>query len=140
MDWDGFVAAINRHDRDAVAAYFADDGVLADHAEGTRDQGKEAIKAYMKRQEEEFSSDYQLTIVDTIETADRFAGVYDLSGTHDRPSQQPPLPATGKKYSIRGVAVGRLEGDRIKEDTLYYNMAEFLAQVGLMPAPASTGG
>ena len=63
-----------------------------------------------------------------------------MSGTHDRPSRQPPLPATGKKYSIRGVAVGRLEGDRIKEDTLYYDLAGFLAQVGLMPAPAATGG
>jgi steroid delta-isomerase-like uncharacterized protein len=140
MDVDGFVAALNRHDWDAATSYYTDDGVHVDHVEGTRDQGKEAIKAWLKKEEAEFSSDFRLTIVDTIETPDRFAIVYDLTGTHDRSSQQPPLPATGKSYSIRGVAVGRLEGDKIKEETLYYNLAEFLAQVGLMPAPAATSG
>ena len=140
MDMDEWVAALNRHDWDAAVSGFTDDGVLADHAEGTRDQGKEAIKGWLKREEEEFSSDYRLTFVDTIETHDRFAVVYDLTGTHDRSSQQPPLPATGKKYSIRGLAVGRREGDKVKELTLYYNMMEFLAQVGLMPAPAAPSG
>ena len=70
---DGFIAAANRHDFDATASYVTDDGVLVDHPEGTRDQGKEAIKTWLRRDEEEFSSDCRLTILDTIETADRSA-------------------------------------------------------------------
>jgi steroid delta-isomerase-like uncharacterized protein len=140
MDIDAAYAALNRHDGEAYASNFTEDGVLVDHVDGTRHQGREAIRAYVKAMEDEFSSDFQVAEVDSFQTADRFVSVWDMSGTHDRSSQQPPLPATGKQFTIRGVVIGSLEGDKVKEETVLYNLAEFLAQVGLMPAPASTGG
>ena len=44
------------------------------------------------------------------------------------------------RFTIWGVSVGRLEGGRIKENTDYWNMVEFLTQVGLMPAPGRAAG
>jgi steroid delta-isomerase-like uncharacterized protein len=135
MDWNAYAEATSRHDGDAVASFFTDDGVYADHGLGQRHQGKAAIAGFIKWGEETASSDFRLTLLDHFETADRYTLVWDFSGTHDRSSQDPPLPATGKKFVVRGVSVGRLEGGKIKENTDYYNMVELLTQIGVMPAP-----
>ncbi len=47
------------------------------------------------------------------------------------------LPATNKKVSLRGVYVVTLEGERVKSDHSYWDLAEGLAQLGLMPTPAT---
>ena len=57
-----------------------------------------------------------------------------MQGTHDRASAQ--IPATGKPFAIRGVSVGELRDGKIARNTDYWSLAEFLMQVGLMPAPA----
>jgi hypothetical protein len=57
-----------------------------------------------------------------------------LRGTHD--GSNPQLAATGKQFAVRGFTLGRPESGRIKETKDVWNMAEFLSQVGLMPAPA----
>jgi len=136
VDWNAYREAWERHDGAAVASFFTDDGVYVDHVLGQRHQGKTAIAGFVKWGEEQGSSDYQFTLIDHFETADRYTVIMDLSGTHDRSSQDPPLPATGKKFTVRGVSVGRLEGGKIKENIDYWNMAELLSQIGLLPAPA----
>lgn len=140
MDWDAYYEAWNRHDGEAVASFFTDDGVYADQPLGQRHQGKEAIAAFVRSAESDFSSDFRLTPADHFESADRYALVWDFGGTHDRSSDSPPLPATGKKYTVRGVSVGRFEAGKIKENTDYWNVVEFLTQVGLMPALTEAGG
>jgi steroid delta-isomerase-like uncharacterized protein len=135
MDWNAYAEATSRHDGEAVASFFTDDGVYVDHGLGQRHQGQAAITGFIKWGEEKASSDFRLTLLDHFETADRYTLVWDFSGTHDRSSQEPPLPATGKKFVVRGVSVGRLEGGKIKENTDYYNMVELLTQIGVLPAP-----
>lgn len=141
MDWNAYYEAWNRHDGDAVASFFTDDAVYADQPLGQRHQGKDAIKGFVKSAESDASSDFRLTLLDQFATEERYALVWTFSGTHDRSSQDPalPLPATGKKFTVHGVSVGRLEGGKIKENTDYWNMVEFLTQVGMMPAPAGSG-
>ena len=50
------------------------------------------------------------------------------------------LPATGRSFRIRGAGVGQIRDGKIIELTEYWNMAEFLTQVGAMPpaGPLST--
>jgi steroid delta-isomerase-like uncharacterized protein len=140
MDWDAYLAAWNRHDGEAVASFFTEDGVYADHALGQRAEGREAIKGFVKSAEEEASSDFKLTVLDKFEAGDRYAIVWAFGGTHDRSSENPPLQATGKQFSVQGVSIGRVEGDRVKENTDYWNLAEMLMQIGVMPAPAAASG
>jgi steroid delta-isomerase-like uncharacterized protein len=140
MDWNAYLDAWNRHDGAGVASFFTDDGVFTDHALGRRHQGRDSIAGFVESAAEEVSSDYELALLDTFQAGDRYALVWTFGGTNDRSNPDPPLPATGKQFSVRGVSIGRLEGDRITENTDYWNLAEFLAQLGLMPAPAGTSG
>jgi steroid delta-isomerase-like uncharacterized protein len=136
MDWDAYLAAWNRHDGEAVASFFTEDGVYVDHALGARAEGREAIKRFVEQAAEEASSDFQVAVLDSFEAGDRYAAVCTFGGTHDRSSPNPPLEATGKPFSVQFVSIGRLEGGKIKENTDYWNMAEMLMQIGVMPAPA----
>ena len=49
-----------------------------------------------------------------------------------------PIPATGRPLTIRGVAVGVVSGDGLVEHHRdYWDMAGLLAQLGVLPGPAS---
>jgi steroid delta-isomerase-like uncharacterized protein len=140
MDWSAYHEAWNRHDGEAVASFFTDDGVYADQTLGLRHQGKEAIKDFVNTSEHNFSSDLHINQLDMFTTDDRYALVWDMTGTHDRSSQDSSMLATGKRFTIRGASIGLLEGGKIKQNTDYWNMVEFLAEVGLMPAPVPPSG
>lgn len=140
MDWNAYIEAWNRHDGEAVASFFTDDAVYVDHTLGARAEGRDAIKRFVEQAAEEASSDYKITVLDSFEGGDRYAAVSTFAGTHDRSSPNPPLQATGKPFSVQMVSIGRLEGDKIKENTDYWNMAEMLTQIGVMPAPAGASG
>lgn len=136
MDWTAYIAAWNRHDGDGVASYFTDDGVYTDQALGQSHHGRDAIKGFVKSAGDRASSELQLTtLLDSFEAGDRYTLVWTFGGTHDRSVNDPPLPASGRKFSVKGVSVGRLEGGRIIENTDYWNLLEFLVQIGAMPAP-----
>jgi hypothetical protein len=44
------------------------------------------------------------------------------------------MPATGKRFSIRGVTILELQGDKIRRDSDYWDAATVMRQVGLLPA------
>lgn len=140
MDWNAYLDAWNRHDGQAVASFFTDDGMYADHTLGSRAEGRDAISGFVKEVEDGLSSDFRVAVLDSFEAGDRYAVVGTLAGTHDRSSPSPPMQATGKPFSITFVSVGRLEGAKIRENTDYWNMAEFLTQIGVMPTAAPTSG
>jgi steroid delta-isomerase-like uncharacterized protein len=49
------------------------------------------------------------------------------------------LPASGKPFAFRGVAVVRVVGDRIGRIDVYSDMAEFARDIGVLPAIGSGG-
>jgi steroid delta-isomerase-like uncharacterized protein len=61
------------------------------------------------------------------------AAEWTVSGTHDRSS--PELPATGEPFTIRGATIARLRDGKIAYNRDYWDMASFLAQVGILPPP-----
>jgi len=59
-----------------------------------------------------------------------------LIGTNTAPIRLPSgetLPATGRSVRLRGCDVATVENGRIIEHHLYFDQAEFLAQLGLAP-------
>ncbi len=46
----------------------------------------------------------------------------------------PGLPATGKRFSIRGATIYEFQGNRIRRNSDYWDMVTLLKQVGLMPS------
>jgi steroid delta-isomerase-like uncharacterized protein len=47
----------------------------------------------------------------------------------------PGIPATGKQFSVRGVSILELEDGKIRRCSDYWDMAEFLKQLGVMSQP-----
>jgi steroid delta-isomerase-like uncharacterized protein len=66
---------------------------------------------------------------------DSYTKEWVMTGVHQ--GDVPGLPATGKPFRIRGCGVGRIRDGRIAEVTEYWNMAEFLIQVGILPPPGA---
>ena len=134
MDFDAYTKAINAHDWDAIVRFMTDDVAYEDVTLGERHQGKPQVREFWSRAASEFSSDFRMDVLRSFATDSDYALEWIFKGTHD--GQSPQMPPTGKQFAVHGVSIGRLEGDRIKEHKDFWNMAEFLGQVGLMPAPA----
>lgn len=133
MWWDEYVKAWNNHDGRAVAACMTPDAVYADPPIGARNQGRDAIAAWVDSIVPTLSSDYIMETTSFIQSGDRYAAESVVRGTHDGSS--PELPATGRPFEIHFVSIGELEDGRIRRITEYWNMVEFLVQIGAMPAP-----
>ena len=133
--FDRYREAWNSHDADAVVAFFTDDGVYEDATLARVNRGKAEIRAFAA---ESFAAFPDFHIEDvgpvTIDPSGRFANEWTLSGTHEGDTA---IPATHKSFSLRGASVGEFEGDRIKRNSDYWNMADFLVQVGMLPQPPS---
>jgi steroid delta-isomerase-like uncharacterized protein len=57
---------------------------------------------------------------------------WTMAGTHQ--GDLPGLPATGRRFSLRGSAIVELRQGKIKRLTDYWDMATFMKQIGAMPA------
>ena len=129
--------AWNRHDSEAVAEMTAEDVIYEDLAVCKVMKGRDEMRKLVQRSHN-FSSDFRLLSVSTQQTGNLYASEWEMSGTNTGPLG--PLPATNKPYLIRGISVGSLDSSgRIEANRDYWNMADFLTQVGLMPGP-TTGG
>ncbi len=66
----------------------------------------------------------------------RYALEWEMVGTNT--GEAGGLPATNKPFRIRGVSIGHLASDgTIQENRDYWNMTDYLMQVGLMPTPGA---
>jgi steroid delta-isomerase-like uncharacterized protein len=129
--------AWNAHDPAAVAEHMTDDVVYVDLGVNERMDGRSAVREFMGAMETVFSSDYRLDFSRALVDGDSFAAEWTMSGTNDGADPQRGLPATGHRFEIPGVSIGRLRDGKIAENKDYYNLAGYLMQVGLMPAPRS---
>jgi steroid delta-isomerase-like uncharacterized protein len=127
--------AWNAHDAGAVVARMTDDVIYVDLGTDERFDGQAAVRDFIDRLEKEFSSDYRFETGQVIANEESFAIEWVMSGVNDRAGEQ--FPATGKHFEIRGVSVGRLRNGKIAENKSYWNLAGYLVQVGLMPAPGA---
>ncbi|HEX2807829.1 MAG TPA: SgcJ/EcaC family oxidoreductase [Kineosporiaceae bacterium] len=123
-------AALNRHDAGEAAAFFATDADLTDVGTGQRSQGRDAIREATEGFLALFT-DLRIEKTSTLCTDDRYAAEWVMSGIHT--GDLPGLPATGRSFSVAGASVGQVRDGLIVHATEYWNMADFLTQVGLIP-------
>jgi steroid delta-isomerase-like uncharacterized protein len=134
-DWiQQYLDAWNSHDGASVSEFMAEDVTYEDLPLGITCEGRDAIKAFVE-QTEQLSKDYKWTSVSEQASADRYAFEWEIAGTHT--GEVAGLPATNKPYRIRGVSIGRLDGEgKIKANRDYWDLANFMMQVGILPSPA----
>lgn len=128
--FDRYRDAWNNHDVDALVEFFTDDGVYEDATLARVNRGKAEIRAFA---EEAFANSPDFHVEDSgliIDPSGRFGVEWTMSGTHQGDT-------ASHKFSVRGASAGEFEGDKIKRNSDYWNMAEFMAQVGTLPQPPS---
>jgi len=127
-------AAWSSYDMEKVASLYTDDIVYEDIAFGSIKRGKEELRAFIKECFVMFS-DWKTEVKSSVISGDWGYSEWIWSATHT--GNHPKLPATGKRFSIRGASVYELKEGKIKRKTDYYNLVDFLQQIGikLIPAP-----
>jgi steroid delta-isomerase-like uncharacterized protein len=130
----GWTEALNRHDAEAAAAYWSEDGVFTNMGTGQRVVGRDAIRDNHAGTLAMWSEARWEKSSFLVGENGAFADEWICTGLHT--GDAPGLPATGKPFRILGGAVGEVRDGKIVRNTVYWNMADFLTQIGVLPPPA----
>ena len=125
-----YFAAVNAHNVERIASLFTDDGIFEDVPWGIVHHGKEGVKANFSA---EFAAipDLKVERKTLFVAGDWAAAESVMTGTHT--GDFPMLPATGKSVSVRAASIIEMQGDKIKRNINYFNMASLMQQLGVMP-------
>ena len=128
---DNYLGAWNAHDSASVARYMADDAIYEDVALGRVLHGPSEIASFVEEATTS-SSDFRFEVVSLFTAGNDYANEWVMLGTNDRERRR--VPATGRSFRVRGASIGRLDtSGRIVENRDYYNLAELLTQLGILP-------
>ena len=126
-----YLAAVNSHDVDKILSFFTDDCVYEDVAVGKLNRGKQEVKAFVNRWYV-LSHDLNFELTSVFSAGDWAATEWIMSGTHT--GEVLGIPATNKRFSLRGATIIELRTGRISRNSDYWNLASFLQQIGILPA------
>ncbi|GAC1560817.1 MAG: hypothetical protein NVS3B17_12920 [Vulcanimicrobiaceae bacterium] len=123
-----YYAAFNAGDMDAFYALVAED-VVHDINQGEREIGRERFAAFMQRMNRSYRE--HLTDIVVFATADgtRAAAEFVVNGTYLASDDGLP-PARGQTYVLPAGAFFDIRDGRVARVTNYYNLADWIAQVG----------
>ena len=124
-----YTAAWNSHDVEKIATFFTEDGVHEDVAIGSVYRGKSELKAGISPLFDA-CPDFKLELKSLFGTADWIAQEWVMTGTQTRAFSGLGIPATGKRFSIRGASITKLRGGKIARNTDYWNLMSMLQQLG----------
>ena len=122
-----YYAAFNRGDWDGMLEHLAEN-VAHDINQGTRETGKDAFEAFLKRMARSYREQLRDIIVMSTPTGDRAAAEYVAHGDYLKDDQGLP-PARGQHYVLPGGAFFAIRDGRIARVSNYYNLEDWLAQV-----------
>ena len=123
-----YYAAFNRGDRDALLALLTDD-VVHDLNQGGRETGREAFVAFMARMDRCYREQLRDIVVMASPDGSRAAAEYVVHGEYVADDEGLP-PANGQAYVLPGGAFVELRDGKIARVTNYYNLQDWIAQVG----------
>lgn len=123
-----YYATFNRGDREAMLALLADD-VVHDINQGGTETGRAAFRAFLERMDRCYRE--QVTDLVVMATADgcRAAAEFVILGSYLAADEGLP-PATGQSYRLPVGAFFELRDGRVARVTNYYNLGDWLRQVG----------
>lgn len=123
---------VNNHRYDLVDEFFAD--TVEFHGVGAWIEGRAALVAFYAAIFSAFP-DWHTTINEMIAEGDKVVVRITSEGTNLGDYQA--IPATGKPYIQKAIAIYRLANGKIAEGWLQTDMLSMMQQLGLMPAPQS---
>ena len=123
-----YYAAFNAGDRAAMLALLSDD-VVHDLNQGARETGREAFAAFMRRMDTSYRERLDDIVVMTSSDGTRAAAEYVVHGEYVADDAGLP-PARGQRYVLPGGAFFAIRDGRITRVSNYYNLEDWIAQVG----------
>ncbi len=129
-----YVAAWNSGDPEKVTSFLTNDCVFENLGGEDVHRGVEEIKAWASGVFASFP-DFRLEIKSLFVAGDWVGVEWIETGTHK--GSMGSSPPTGKSFSVPGASILELHHGKIKRETLYWDSATFLRQLGLMPEPHS---
>jgi steroid delta-isomerase-like uncharacterized protein len=131
-DWAMAWSSIDNKDPERLLALFADDCVYEDVTLGLVARGKEELRSFVSRA---FAAipDFKYGVTSRFAASQWAVIEWVMSGTHT--GDFPGMPATGKRFSsVRGASILELEAGKIRRESVYWDTATFMKQVGLLPS------
>jgi steroid delta-isomerase-like uncharacterized protein len=134
-----WAAGWSAHDPERVAALYTDDCVYEDVPLGAVGRGRRELLALGRpfplcgvagRPQDAFP-DFAIEPTGGFVAGDRAAMEWVMSGTHAR--GLPGVPASGRRFRVRGATVLELRDGRVTRNTDYWDTATLLTQLGLVP-------
>ena len=136
-----YVAAWNGHDASVVSDLLTEDVVWEDPALPGPVRGVPAVQEFMRVAWATFPD---LRFDETDEPhctfdGERVAWRWRMRGTFRGAIDPPGFAPTGRPMAVEGVALWTMRGGRIARYRAYYDMSDVARQLGIAPAPGSTG-
>jgi steroid delta-isomerase-like uncharacterized protein len=121
-----WMEAWNSHDPDKVAALYTEDAVLEDVTLGAVSRGRAAIRVFAVSS---FTAlpDGRFDLVRSTVKGDHGTIEWVLRGTDTG-----IFGGTGKPFTVRGVSAIDVHGTRLARDTVYWDLATVLREIGLL--------
>ena len=120
--------AFNAGDMDAFLGLLAED-VVHDVNQGGREVGRGAFARFMERMNRCYREKVTDLVVFASADGARAAAEFTVEGTYLATDGDLP-PATGQTYRLPAGAFFEVRGGRIARVTNYYNLPDWLSQVG----------
>lgn len=120
--------AFNSGDRDAFLALLAED-VVHEINQGGREKGKAAFRAFLGRMDRCYREEVQDLVVMAAEDGAHGAAEFYISGAYIATDEGLPA-AAGQSYRLRVGAFFDIKDGLMARVTNYYNLQDWMAQVG----------
>ncbi|MBM3587654.1 MAG: DUF4440 domain-containing protein [Alphaproteobacteria bacterium] len=123
-----YLAAFNRGDWAGMLALLADD-VVHDINQGGAEHGKPAFAAFLERMARCYREELRYIVIMASPDGTHAAAEFQVHGAYLAEDTGLP-PARGQRYALPAGAFFCLKDGRISRVTMYYNLQEWLRQVG----------
>jgi steroid delta-isomerase-like uncharacterized protein len=123
-----YYAAFNAKDETGFLALLAED-VVHDINQGGREHGKKSFAAFLTRMNLCYDEEIVDLVVMANDDGSRAAAEFTVLGTYMASDSGLP-PAHGQKYRLAAGAFFDIKNNRVSRISNYYNLEDWLKQVG----------
>jgi steroid delta-isomerase-like uncharacterized protein len=123
-----YYAAFNAGDRETFFSLLTDD-VIHDINQGGSETGVDTFRAFMQRMDRCYREHIEDIVIMVDDSGSRASAEFMVRGEYLATDDGLP-PATGQTYLLPAGAFFTLRDGRVARVTMYYNLQEWLRQVG----------
>jgi steroid delta-isomerase-like uncharacterized protein len=123
-----YYAAFNAGEWETMLSLLTED-VAHDINQGGREVGVQAFRAFLARMDRSYAEQLKDIVVMAAQDGTRAAAEFVVHGTYKATDEGLP-PATGQRYVLPAGAFFDIRGGRIARVSNFYNLADWLQQVG----------